>query len=355
MSITTPIQIGHPFEYYEDHYRKCVAPEWDIRISNPTMKNDTQILEDTKTMFELFYAQVDAKNEHKDLYDFSLGSLNKVGLYLGQPLMYYGAEINGMFSAQVVPNDEDVSKIYGKKIFAFADEILQSQRAKPFTMLSAQIFPTEFITKNRDFLFNNDNDWHKVYSISTIGHEYGHILWSDLTSEIKINKTGNYKNIEEFKATSSGLMAYFTSPYNKELEYHVISDVVTRSIGLIGYMHSNEIQPYYCEGLIHLDGLFESGVLTFNTATKKLDIKINEQTTQFLKQWYVKTYTSLATHYLEKEDATIWLNQYAIEENDAFMPKKDFIKEFVVYYYDLYKKFGNKIDKSIDKSQYIIS
>ena len=35
MKITTPIQIGHPLEYYEDHFRKAVALEWDIRLTNP--------------------------------------------------------------------------------------------------------------------------------------------------------------------------------------------------------------------------------------------------------------------------------------------------------------------------------
>ncbi|HFU76117.1 MAG TPA: CiaB protein, partial [Arcobacter sp.] len=29
MEIKTPVQIGHPLEYYEDHFRKAVALEWD--------------------------------------------------------------------------------------------------------------------------------------------------------------------------------------------------------------------------------------------------------------------------------------------------------------------------------------
>lgn len=33
MKITAPIQIGHPLEYYEDHYKKAVALEWDVRVS----------------------------------------------------------------------------------------------------------------------------------------------------------------------------------------------------------------------------------------------------------------------------------------------------------------------------------
>jgi len=49
----------------------------------------------------------------------------------------------GLFSAQVVPNDEIVSKEEGKKIFAFSDEILQTTRAKPFLKLSNEIFGQE--------------------------------------------------------------------------------------------------------------------------------------------------------------------------------------------------------------------
>ena len=38
MAVTTPLQVGHPLEYYEDHYRKAVALEWDLRIVNPQLQ-----------------------------------------------------------------------------------------------------------------------------------------------------------------------------------------------------------------------------------------------------------------------------------------------------------------------------
>jgi len=41
MAITTPLQIGHPLEYYEDHYRKAVALEWDLRIVNPKLQESS--------------------------------------------------------------------------------------------------------------------------------------------------------------------------------------------------------------------------------------------------------------------------------------------------------------------------
>ena len=44
MKLKTPIQIGHPLEYYEDHYRKAVALEWDIRLTNPKFtQNDHRV------------------------------------------------------------------------------------------------------------------------------------------------------------------------------------------------------------------------------------------------------------------------------------------------------------------------
>ena len=44
MKVKSPVQIGHPLEYYEDHYRKAVALEWDIRLTNPEFaQNDHRV------------------------------------------------------------------------------------------------------------------------------------------------------------------------------------------------------------------------------------------------------------------------------------------------------------------------
>ena len=261
MKITAPIQIGHPLEYYEDHFRKAVALEWDIRLTNPSKQNNNNRVEKIKSMFEKIHTNINknSKSEYQKIYDFSLKSLDKVQLYLGRPAQFFGAEFNGLFSAQVVPNDEVVSKEEGKKIFAFSDEILQGQRAKPFLKLSKEILGQEFLTHDREFLFNQTKSWHQVYDITTIGHEFGHILWCDDETETIMNKTANFKNIEEFKATTGGLVSFFMDENSseKELEEFVLSDTIKRAIGLIGWMEVDEVQPYYCEGLIHLNGLFQ--------------------------------------------------------------------------------------------------
>jgi len=356
MKITTPIQIGHPLEYYEDHFRKAVALEWDIRLTNPKIQNNNERVSKIKTMFHNIFENLE-KDEHKSIYDFSLKSLDKVQLYLGRPALFFAAEFNGLFSAQVVPNDEIVSKEFGKKIFAFSDEILQAQRAKPFLKLSPEIFGQEFLTKERSFLFNTENDskWHQVYDITTIGHEFGHILWCDDETETVMNKTANFKNIEEFKATTGGLVSFFTdnNSNEKELEEFVISDTIKRAVGLIGWMEVDEVQPYYCEGMIHLFGLFETKVLTWDIENKKLSIDTNSQTIEALKQWYVKTYSKLALHYLEKKDASLFLEDYAVKKNNKFTSVNETIDNFIQYYFKRYQEIGQELDTTDKKENYI--
>ncbi len=354
MKIKTPIQIGHPLEYYEDHFRKAVALEWDIRLTNPALLSNNNRAKKLKIMFSEIYSKIDTNEKYKNIYEFSLKSLDKVQLYLGRPALFFGAEFNGLFSAQVVPNDEIVSQEEGKKIFAFSDEILQGQRAKPFLRLNREILGQDFLTKDRQFLFNESSKWHQVYDITTIGHEYGHILWCDEQTETVMNKSGNFKNIEEFKATTGGLVSFFTDKSNeeKDLQQQILTDTIKRAIGLIGWMEVDEVQPYYCEGLIHLSGLFDSCVLSWDNEKKSLQIDINNNSIEKLKQWYVDIYSSLATHYLKKEDATIWLNNYAIKENKYFMPKNDKIKAFVEYYFAQYKAIGQELDTNDKKENY---
>ncbi|MFA6788502.1 MAG: invasion protein CiaB [Arcobacteraceae bacterium] len=353
MKITTPIQIGHPLEYYEDHFRKAVALEWDIRLSNPKFEKNAQRVEKMKTMFStIFHSLHIGENyeAHKAIFDFSMKSLDKVQLYIGRPASFFAAEFNGLFSAQVVPNDEIVSKDEGKKIFAFSDEILQTSRAKPFLQLSQEIFGQEFLSLDRNFLFKEDKKWHQVYDITTIGHEYGHILWCDDETESVMNKTGNFKNIEEFKATTGGLVSFFIGNSENELTQQVLIDTIKRSVGLIGWMEVDEVQPYYCEGLIHLTGLFESQVLTWKN--EKFSIDLSEDAFVALKQWYIKTYQELALHYLHKKDATEFLNKYATKEKKYFMPNNDTINAFVTHYFERYKAIGQELDTVDKKSNY---
>lgn len=355
MKIKTPIQIGHPLEYYEDHFRKAVALEWDIRLTNPKFVQNDHRVNKIKFAFEKIFNSIEKSDKYQKIYDFSYKSLDKVQLYVGRPALFFGAEFNGLFSAQVVPNDEVVSLEMGKKIFAFSDEILQISRAKPFLKLSKEIFPKDFLRKDREFLFNETLLWHKLYDITTIGHEYGHILWCDDESETLMNRSGNYKNIEEFKATTGGLISYFLDETKDEdnLKEQFLIDLVKRSVGLIAWMEVDEVMPYYCEGLIHLKALFDSKILSWSSEDKKLDINLSEANYEALKSWYIKNYTLLAKHYLNKEDATKFLNLFATKSCKYFMPNDENINSFVKFYFKRYQEIGQEIDTEDKKENYI--
>lgn len=345
MRVTSPLQVGHPLEYYEDHYRKAVALEWDVRLSNPETKEAKNAYENILGMYTSLFEKLG--KEKKNILELTLSNLNRVQLYIGRPALFYGAEFNGLFSAQVVPNDENVSKEEGKKIFAFADNILDSLRSKPFLKISREVFGEEFINKERELVFKKADMWHKVYEVTTIGHEFGHILWLDGDSETLMNKSGVFKNIEEFKATMGGLMAFFANE-DESIKEYVLNDTIKRAVGLIAWMKTDEVQPYYCEGLIHLSGLFESGVLSFD---KSLHVDISKYSE--LKTWYSKTYENLALHYLAKKDAKEFLDNFAKKEDDIYMPTSLHVKNFVNYYWQLHQDIGRDIDELSHKSDWI--
>ena len=347
MDVTSPIQVGHPLEYYEDHYRKAVALEWDVRVANPNNINAKKTYESMKYMYKKLFDKI-GKN-HEQIWSRSSENLGRIQLYIGRPALYYASEFNGLFSAQVVPNDEQVSKERGKKIFAFADNILDAIRAKPFLKIEKIIYGDEFLQKERELIFKKEKIWHKVYEVSTIGHEFGHILWLDSDSETLMNKNGVFKNIEEFKATTGGLVAFFMDE-EKEIKEYLFMELIKRAIGLIAWRETGEVEPYYCEGLIHLKALFESGVLDFDG---ELTLLVNDKTYEKLKNWYLQTYEILANHYLEKRDAKEFLEKFAIKEGGYYMPKEEKINSFVKYYWNLHQDIGREVDETEDKKAWL--
>jgi len=334
MAVKTPLQVGHPLEYYEDHYRKAVALEWDLRIVNPALQEGSPTRQNIKdfasTMAEEFGSQAQktmAKN---------LTQVDETQLYIGQPILYYAAEFNGLFSAQVVPNDEQVSAELGKKIFAYADFVMESKKSKPVMKLSVETMGEAFVKAQRELIDSNPVLWQELYDISTVGHEYGHILWIDSDTETKMNGTGQFKNIEEFKATSGGLMAFFHNE-KEALKNHVVDDVVSRAVGLMAWREVGEVLPYYCEGLIHLDILFGSGIITYDG-----EIKIDYSKYDAMKEAYISAYKNLADNYLKKIDASEYLSQYAVKNEGIYLPKDEKIKSFVEHYYARYKEIGQQ-------------
>ncbi len=334
MAVTTPLQVGHPLEYYEDHYRKAVALEWDLRIVNPQLQEGSETRENIKNFASTMVKAFDetAQNTLRK----NLTQVDETQLYIGQPILYYAAEFNGLFSAQVVPNDEQVSAELGKKIFAYADFVMASKKSKPIMRLSVETMGEDFVKKQKALVENEPKLWQEIYDISTVGHEYGHILWIDSDTETKMNGSGQFKNIEEFKATAGGLMAFFHNE-REALKNHIVDDLVSRAVGLIAWREVGEVLPYYCEGLIHLDILFGSGVITYST-----QIEIDYSKYEEMKKLYQHAYKNLVQNYLEKVDASIYLSQYTIKEAGVYLPKNQEIKAFVEAYYAKYKEIGQQ-------------
>jgi len=151
-----------------------------------------------------------------------------------------------------------------------------------------------------------------------------------------MNATGQFKNIEEFKATTGGLMAFFRRE-KEALKHHIVDDLVSRAVGLMAWREVGEVLPYYCEGLIHLDILFSSGVISYEG-----QITIDYDKYDAMKAAYIEAYEALAKTYLEKIDANSYLGKYATKEEGAYLPVKEEIRTFVEHYYARYKEIGQQ-------------
>ncbi|AII15139.1 invasion antigen B [Campylobacter iguaniorum] len=335
------IQIGHPLEYYEDAYTHAVALEWDIRLVDDLSINEAKFKNDIKESFEQIYSSLDVQNAKMKKLVYS--NIDKTQLYISNPMVYYGAEFNGLFSAQVVPNDEIVSKECGKKIFAFVNFVYESAKAKPFMKLASEIFSKDFLDFGREILYKKPEIWKKVYEISTIGHEFGHILFIDSDTENLMNANGEFKFIEEYKATTGGLVNFFLHE-DETYKMPVFAELIKRSVGLISWQKVTETRAYYCEGLIHLSLLFGSKVLSFND--DKLSIDFTPRAYERFKSVVMQNYLDLATHYTNKLDASEFLAKFASFNGEVYLPNDKQTCEFVKYYYSRYEKIANEIDES---------
>lgn len=356
MKISGPIQVAHPLEYYEDHFRQAVALEWDVRIANPEHSTKGHRKMRVEKMAQEFYSSLNLKNpKFEETLNFCVEKLDSVQLHIGRVGLFYGADFCGLPSAQVVPNDEVVSREAGKKIFAFPDNIIQILRSRPFVRLGAEVFGQDFLKSQRKVLFQNRDLWFKIYDITTIGHEYGHILWTSDDTEATMNVGGHYKNVEEWKATTGGLVAFFLDEKGEasdpELREHILNDVIKRSVGLLAWRETSEVLPYYIEALVHLKGLFDTKVLSFDGS--KMTIDNSPETYEAIKQWYLKTYEDLVVHYyLPKEDPTSFVERYAVKEGKYYMPRDEKIHALAEWYWDLYQKYGREIDTSDHRDNY---
>lgn len=341
MQIKWPLQIVHPLEFYEDKYRKCVAPKWDLRILDRDILN-SRVEKDIKIMYEKIYDEL-WRDKYSESYNFSKENLNRVQLYISEPVMYFGAGLNWLFSAQVVPNDEEVSEKFWKKIFAHPKMVLESRKKSPIMKLTKDILDENLLNDYLKLL-EDDSLYFSIYDIETIGHEFWHTLWLTKNSEVLMNKkTWNFKNIEEFKATTWGLCSYFFTNNSDEIfNKNIFIMHLARCIWLLKYRKVSEVLPYYNESLIHLDIMFESNV--FKIINNKIILNFSEKNWKNLKNNYLKHYKKLINIYLEKLDAWIFLYDYVVKDSNwDNVPQNKILQEFGNYYYDLYKKIWNEL------------
>ncbi|NDJ26610.1 hypothetical protein DMB95_01365 [Campylobacter sp. MIT 12-8780] len=341
LEVGSSLQVAHPLEYYEDNYTHAVALEWDIRLNDESEFDAKAFIKDIKQSFKTLYESLDIKDQA--LFDEVQNNLDKTQLYICMPMLFYGAELNGLFSAQVVPNDEFVSAKAGKKIFAFLNFVYENTKSKPFMKLASEIFEKDFLSYGREILFFNEKLWKKVYEISTIGHEFGHIFFISKESENLMNQSGVFKNIEEFKATAGGLVSFFLHE-QENLKLPVFHELIKRAVGLIAWQKVEEVKPYYTEGLIHLSLLFKTKVLHFNE--EKLSIDFTLEGYERFKEEFLRTYAMLAKHYMQRKDASEFLSCFCVLKDEVFLPLDKECREFVLYYYKRYEEIGNELDKS---------
>lgn len=362
MQIDSPIQVGHPLEYYEDKYRSAVCIEFDVRIDNIEVSKKNNRVETSNYAFYKIFNELREENEIYDeeilssIKNTTIKNLSKTQVHIGKQMFYFGATLNGLSSAQVVPNDEIVSEKEGKKIFAFAEKALNLNRAKPHLLINKKVFGYNFMDKYYNLLHNHPDDFLYVYDVTTIGHEYGHILFKNENSEIKMNDSGMYKNIEEFKASAGGLVSYFVQDDNeKKCGEDIFNNTISRAINLIGWKKQSEIEAYYCEGLITLKILFDSKVLLFDKITKELTINNHKEQFEIFKNNYIKVYKDLAKTYLLQEDANNFLSNFCKRKEDGYMyPICDEVLDFVNYFFDLQLKEGKILDLEYKKNLEII-
>lgn len=80
MAIDTPVQPGHPIEYYEDKYRRAVSIEFDLRLADPSLF-ESSVAQNIENMYEAMYDEIGRENFSESYY-YSLNNLKKVQLYI---------------------------------------------------------------------------------------------------------------------------------------------------------------------------------------------------------------------------------------------------------------------------------
>ncbi|MFP4332912.1 MAG: CiaB protein, partial [Campylobacterales bacterium] len=115
---------------------------------------------------------------------------------------------------------------------------------------------------------------------------------------------------------------------------------------------SDEVEPYYVEGLLHLSLFFKVGILSFDLTTKKLIVDMSSSKLRDAKDIYFETYRDLATYYVDKKDSKEFLTNFVVQE-DRFKPKDRATRAFVEHYWNRYLAIGQKVDSLARREEWI--
>ena len=135
------------------------------------------------------------------------------------------------------------------------------------------------------------------------------------------------------------------------LKMAVLDELIRRSVSLIAWQRVDDVKAYYCESLIHLTLLFQSGVLNF--AEDKLLLNFSKDGYEGFKKICTQNYEKLARIYAGKVDASAFLNQFIELKNGVYLPLDEKVCEFVKFYHKRYEEIGNEVDESGEREKWL--
>ena len=124
----------------------------------------------------------------------------------------------------------------------------------------------------------------------------------------------------------------------------VFHELIARAVGLIAWREVDEVRAYYCEGLIHLSSLFDSGALSFEGGA--LVVKFDREHYAKFKEICLANYKNLALHYARRAPAGEFLAKFCDKDGKSYLPKHAQARAFAEHYYARYKAIGNELDES---------
>jgi hypothetical protein len=136
------------------------------------------------------------------------------------------------------------------------------------------------------------------------------------------------------------MMAFFMHE-EEGLREEVLRDTVARAVGLMSWRKTGEVEPYYVEGLLHLDILFEAGVLDFDGG--KLAIDLGQEAYRKAKALYEARYIRLASaFYLPKKDASGFLAEYVEKSEGVWHARNEKVRAFCDHYWERNRAIGQE-------------